>query len=305
MKKYKHYIIYRITNTINNKIYIGKHKCDILDDDYFGSGKRLWIAINKYGIDNFIFELLIDLHSEEEMDLLEEYVVNEEFLKRDDVYNMSRGGKNPCLYGKDNPFYGKTHSDKFKQKMSTRLKGHHISEQHKEKISEGFKKMLFEHPEIRCKFASLKNKKKCINHSTGEIRFFSIDDIPNDFEIYIRKREPHYISQERKDELREEIARRSRSSKWFNNGIQEIFCEPNKIPEGFVHGRLPKTNVGRKHSDETRHKMSIRAKGRKANNKGKIAITNGSETIYISKTEPIPNNWRPGMAPRRNKNEIT
>lgn len=114
MKKYKHYIIYTITNCINRKIYIGKHKCDNLDDDYFGSGKILRMAINKYGIENFIFHLEIDLHSQEEMDLLEELVVNEQFLARDDVYNVSRGGKNPCMYGSKNPFFGKTHTEKFR-----------------------------------------------------------------------------------------------------------------------------------------------------------------------------------------------
>ena len=63
MKQYKHYMIYKITNTINGKIYIGKHKCDDLDDGYFGSGKRLWIAINKYGLENFVFHMEIDLHN--------------------------------------------------------------------------------------------------------------------------------------------------------------------------------------------------------------------------------------------------
>ena len=47
------------------------------------------------------------------MDLLEEMVVNEDFLLREDVYNISKGGKNPCMFGKNNPFFGKTHSAEF------------------------------------------------------------------------------------------------------------------------------------------------------------------------------------------------
>jgi len=42
MKKYNY--IYLITNTINGKIYIGKHSTDDLKDDYMGSGKILYKA---------------------------------------------------------------------------------------------------------------------------------------------------------------------------------------------------------------------------------------------------------------------
>jgi hypothetical protein len=43
-----HYIIYKTTNNINGKYYIGQHITDNLDDGYIGSGRRLKIARKKY-----------------------------------------------------------------------------------------------------------------------------------------------------------------------------------------------------------------------------------------------------------------
>lgn len=69
------YIIYKVENNINGKVYIGKHKCKKLDDTYFGSGKILKNAFKKYGMENFTFTLLYELQNEIEMNLLEKYVV--------------------------------------------------------------------------------------------------------------------------------------------------------------------------------------------------------------------------------------
>lgn len=87
------FTIYKITNTINDKIYIGKHQTKNLNDGYLGSGKYLKRAINKYGIENFSKEILFVFESGEEMNSKEKEIVNEEYLTRDDVYNLCLGGQ--------------------------------------------------------------------------------------------------------------------------------------------------------------------------------------------------------------------
>lgn len=100
MKDY--YLIYKITNKINGMIYIGKHKTKNKDDGYMGSGLRINRAIKKYGISNFDKTILFECSSEEEMNKIEAEIVNEDFIARDDVYNIKLGGDGGWDYSNKN-----------------------------------------------------------------------------------------------------------------------------------------------------------------------------------------------------------
>lgn len=121
--------IYKTTNLINGKIYIGQHKVDsnIFDNNYFGSGKLLLEAIKKYGKENFKCELIEWCKSEDELNKKEiYYIAAYKSLVTYNNYNISDGGYVPRLSGNLNGNYGKhrPHTEKEKKHLSEVTKGH-------------------------------------------------------------------------------------------------------------------------------------------------------------------------------------
>ena len=100
------YYLYRITNKVNNKIYVGVHMTNNINDGYMGSGRVIKSAIEKHGIDNFHKDILEFFENAETMYAKEKEVVTDEFLLREDVYNLRRGGHGGFEYINKNKLHG-------------------------------------------------------------------------------------------------------------------------------------------------------------------------------------------------------
>jgi hypothetical protein len=87
------YCLYQITNTINNKIYIGVHTTENVEDSYMGSGSAIKKAIKKHGKENFVKKILKLCSSVQELLEEEKKIVTFEFISRKDTYNLIPGGE--------------------------------------------------------------------------------------------------------------------------------------------------------------------------------------------------------------------
>ena len=84
------YTVYKVTNNINNKTYIGVHKTDIINDSYMGSGIAIKNAILKYGKENFTKEILLVTEDKHQAYSFEkELTLN---FNEGNNYNMKLGG---------------------------------------------------------------------------------------------------------------------------------------------------------------------------------------------------------------------
>ena len=89
------HIVYKITNIENGYFYIGVHSTYNIDDGYLGSGKLIKRAVKKYGKDSFKKDILYVFESKDDAYQKEKDIVNKEFIRKNNVYNLALGGKHP------------------------------------------------------------------------------------------------------------------------------------------------------------------------------------------------------------------
>lgn len=140
------YYLYKIENTVNNKIYVGVHQTRNLDDGYMGSGTIIKQAYEKYGKEMFTKTIIEYFDTRDDMIAREKEIVNEEFLLRDDTYNIRRGGTGGFDYINKNGLNINryTRSDELKKNLSERMKANNPSNQPgaKERMSKASKEMM-------------------------------------------------------------------------------------------------------------------------------------------------------------------
>lgn len=211
---FKYHYLYKITNLLNNKIYIGIHSTNNLNDGYMGSSKILKNAIRKHGLQNFNKEILSFYESREDLREAEHEIVNAEFIKRKDTYNQNIGGNGGDSY---EAYLARKSEDFIKKSKEFNLG--------KIWITDGISKNTRIYPNETIPEGFYKGK------TDFNSRYFKSSD--SDAVIYSR----------------EYLRSIGKGSKWVNNGeISKRILEGEEIPEGFTEGRLslPKGNKGRK-----------------------------------------------------------
>jgi predicted RNA-binding protein with RPS1 domain len=140
---HRYHIIYETKNTINDKIYVGKHSTYDLDDGYMGSGILLRPAFEKYGKEYFIRTILHFCSTEQAALQLESEIVDSDFVARADTYNLTLGGRGAKQHSTSSETRakiskgnkGKVHSIEHRAKITVKLAGRSRSQETKLKIS--------------------------------------------------------------------------------------------------------------------------------------------------------------------------
>lgn len=139
-KQKQYHFIYKTVNQVNGKYYIGMHSTDNLEDEYLGSGQRLWHAIRKYGKENFKREDLEFLPDRSSLKDREKEIVNEELLKDSMCMNISLGG-NGTPYGatfpnrKSSPL-SESHRQHISESCIGKAGKYKKTEEHRQKLAE-------------------------------------------------------------------------------------------------------------------------------------------------------------------------
>ena len=297
--------IYKITNTVNGKAYIGQTRQDAVADriprHFSGHGNiPIKRAVDKYGKDAFTYEILHDGIIPEFLDDLEIKEIEKHNTLIPHGYNLRTGGrggacseetkqkiseankgKTPWNKGKKGvqppSMKGRKHTDESRLKMSENRKGYTpwnkgISppEEVRRKISEANKGR----PSwMKGKKHTEESKHKMSENRKGYTSWNKGKKVSN----------PHWLGRKHTDESRRKMSESCKGRIPWNKGKKGLQTAWNKGKKGSTPNWL-----GRKHTDETRRKMSEATKGQTPWNKGKKGVYTDETRQKISQSKETP-----------------
>lgn len=252
-------IIYKTTNLINQKIYVGKDTHN--NPNYYGSGKRLKLAIQKYGLENFKKEIIEVCDTLEELNTREKFWIKE-LNAINEGYNISLGGDGGDTIS-NNP-----RKKEIGKKISESNKGRSIGKTNSKETREKISKAL------KGKFLGNKNPNYGKNHT-------------DEAKDKIRKKA---LGRVVSDETRKKLSIKNKGKKGFvwTDEMRQKLSESRKNNNPFkgkthtpeVRARLSEINKKPK-SEEHKRKISETLKGNKPGNMRKV-IVDGNEYESLS-----------------------
>lgn len=319
------YTVYKVINKQNQKEYIGFHSVknescilmpesesgSLYKDGYMGSGKKIVLAIESLGPENFKQILLGVFDSKEEAENLERELVNKEYTLREDTYNIAEGGNVRIGYGKNNGFYGKKHNketiDKIQKSRKKTLKDNPFS--HSEFIING---QRFFKIEDGIKYLKIDAGTKALNMHEfrryvyeGKVKFKSDFLQEKSIETYLQREEFLRTAEERKLKAREVLSKAVRGkpktrahaekigksqSKWIKDNPEKHAARMEKInknPEKIR--KMAEKHRGMKRSKDTCKNISESLLGKVIAHNVALKMVSRFKNV-----DHIPDGWKRG-----------
>ena len=276
--------VYKITNTVNGKSYIGisihEPEKDRIQKHLSGHGNRIIAnAVKKYGKEAFVYEVLeANVFDEFLPDLEVAYIANFNTVVPNG-YNLTSGGEAAKTLSDETrrkigeAGKGRQHSIEARRKMSEARKGKTLSAEHRRKISEANKGKTRSEEHCR-KISEARKGKKGKPHSAETRR--KISEARKG-----KKGKPHSVEARRK-------MSEARKGKTFSAEHRRKLSEANKgRPLSEERRRkISEANKGKTHSAEARRKMSEAHKGEKNHRFGKEVSAETRRKISESRMHP-------------------
>jgi len=189
-------IIYKATNKITNKVYIGQttHTLDKriknhIKESKIYSNRTFMLSINKYGVDNFMFETIDSANNLDELNDKEIYWIDFYNSVSPNGYNITGGGQGRKMkttkelskiisegLKKSKKWQETKNSEEYIKKLKESFigwnEGKKFTSEHKEKIWEKNKERILKFNKSTSKKWIVVDKENNINRITGKDKFF-------------------------------------------------------------------------------------------------------------------------------------